>query len=300
MSNIKYKGYLCQDVLNNKEIEIKVPDNTINLYLYMTSGCNASCPFCEFKGKKIEPRGNINKLIEFLKKEKCEIFNIHITGGEPSSNIEELTDIIGILKGTYKDSLISINTNGINIEKLLSIRELDNISLSRHAITDKENYDIFQTKSVPSIDRIQQLNNKNKLHLSCNLIKGYIDSTEKVKNYLEFASELGITDIGLVSLMDKNEYCKQRLVDFSLIDKELENYNIVKHKCYRDINPDTHIEYCRCSNYIYQAKNFKLICMYHRHAINSTGIADYLVYNYETGELKQGFSGEIIKEISGR
>ena len=70
-----------------------------------------------------------------------------------------------------------VNTNGSNIDKLGTISQyIDSISLSRHHYNDIKNTEIFKSNKVPSETLIQAFPDKTKLHLSCNLIKNYIDS----------------------------------------------------------------------------------------------------------------------------
>lgn len=299
--DIIYRKYLCQDTEKSEAVK-KISYKSTDLYIYMTSRCNADCKFCGFRDNRAEEpsKGSIKLLAEALKREKCLIGDIHITGGEPSININELIDVIESLRSEYKDSRINVNTNGIHLKELVELDSLNNVALSRHAISDEDNREIFGTSSVPSTLELSQIKNKQKIHLSCNLIKGYIDSAEKVRDYLEFSSKLGIFDIGIVSLMDKNDYCRERYVSFGQIKQDLNKFNIVNTRNRRDFNPDTNTEYCRCSNYLYQARNYMLISLYHRHAVNSSGIATYLVYNYKTGELRQGFSGKTLCLIGGR
>jgi hypothetical protein len=46
------------------------------------------------------------------------------------------------------------------------------------------------------------------------MIKGYVDSEEKIYDYLDKYSDLGVYDVGFVNLMKINEYCKERFVEF--------------------------------------------------------------------------------------
>lgn len=288
MNNIVFKEYSCTDIQGNR---IKFENKTIPLYIVMTRQCNVNCRFCEYHCGKSEIdierfRCAFNYLVS-----KYEISHIHFTGGEPTLEIDKLKKILDIIKS--KDRLIetSVNTNGTKLKELENIENLDNIALSRHAISDIENQEIFRSKLVPTVDEIKEFKDKQKIHLSCNLIKGHIDNSDKIVEYLEFASELGINDVGVVSLMNINDYCKDAYIDFSKID--FSKYNRLKIiNQHKNINNKNEIT-CMCENYLYRAKNLNLVSMYHRYAIKNNEIADYLVY--ENNELKQGFNGKIIK-----
>lgn len=55
----------------------------------------------------------------------------------------------------------------------------------------------------------------SKIHLTCNLIRGIVDSEKAVIAYLEKAKSLGVYDVGFVSLMKVNKFCEDNHVDFS-------------------------------------------------------------------------------------
>lgn len=286
MNNISFRAITCR----NKYGEVQNLDgNYISLYIVTTKNCNAHCKFCEYTHGKsdidIEKFSNmLDKLLSI-----CEITNVHFTGGEPTTEIDKVKALLKIIKGKDKLITTSINTNGYKLNLLDGIEELDNIALSRHAISDEENYAIFGCKDIPSIKDIKNFKDKSKLHMSCNLIKGCIDSNEKIIEYLEFASKLGVNDIGLVSLMQINEYCKEHYIEF---DEELakESDRITKSNCF--CNDESGSVTCKCENYLYRAQNCSLISAYHRYAIKSNQISDYLVY--ENNVLKQGFNGKPI------
>lgn len=285
--NIYFKKRTCRDYSGRQQDLI---DNQIALYVVLTRKCNVACPFCEYTHE--ESNIDLDKFERCIQKlsKICAIQSLHITGGEPTLCIDELKQIVKIYK-QYSNFHTSVNTNGTNLYKLEGIKELDNIALSRHAISDEDNREIFRSNLAPTLDEINNFRDKNKIHLSCNLIKGYIDNAEKIEQYLEMAAHLDINDIGLVSLMNANQYCKDNFVDFdkinlSAIDK------LKKTRWFECISETTGDITCRCENYLYRASNLHLVSMYHRYAIKSTQIADYLVF--ENNQLRQGFNGDII------
>lgn len=287
-NKVKFKHTTCR---NKNGERYSLENNQISLYVVLTRKCNTQCKFCEFReGKSNINTELFNRRLEELR-EVSDIGTIHFTGGEPTLEIEKLKTLCKIIKKQDSSIITSVNTNGTKLKELENIEELDNIALSRHSISDEENKEVFGSSLVPSADYIKNFKDKEKIHLSCNLIRGYIDSSEKIIQYLEFAASLGINDIGLVSLMKVNKYCSDKFIDFSNI--ELPNKDkLIKTRCYSNISETTKKECCRCENYLYRASNLKLVSMYHRYAIKNTEIADYLVY--EDNHIKQGFSGEII------
>ena len=279
LKDIKFKQKSC---LSQSGISVDL-GNTINLYVVLTRKCNAACKFCEFRGncERVNPdifMDTINKLYRYY----C-IGTIHFTGGEPTLELDILKELCLRIKKYDPLIKISVNTNGIYLDKLDSIDGLDNVALSRHGLTDNENYDIFGTMEIATDEKILAFN-KKKLHLSCNMIKGHIDSEEKIYAYLEKYGGLGVYDFGFVNLMKINDYCNSHFIEFPDVTK---CSNI---RGYRNIENDECV--CQCKNWMYSTKESKLVSLYNRHAIKSSNIAAYPVY--ENNMLKIGFSGDYI------
>lgn len=291
INNIYFKKKCC---VNKYGEAPDIENNQIALYVVLTRKCNVNCKFCEYHNSVSDINiEKFSKTLDWLLS-FCDITTIHFTGGEPTLELDKLKQLCKLIK--QKDRLIttSVNTNGTRLEELENIEELDNIALSRHAIDDVDNREIFRSDLVPTVDEIKKFKDKHKLHLSCNLIKGYVDSKEKIIEYLEFTSTLGINDVGIVSLMNINDFCEQHYVEFNNLNiKETEQF--VKTKCFKNISEETGEICCKCENYLYRASNKNLVSMYHRYAIKNNEIADYLVY--EDNALKQGFNGEIIGHV---
>ena len=285
---IKFKEFSCTDMYGNRN---KLCNNQISLYIVLTRKCNAQCKFCEYN--KGESNIDLNKLEDTLIKlsKQCTLSTIHFTGGEPTLEIDKLKSGLKTIKNIDPLIITSVNTNGIKLKDLEDIDELDNISLSRHAILDSDNEYIFGTSSVPSYSDILSFKNKDKLHLSCNLIKNYIDSESKVLNYLEFASKLSINDVGFVGLMPVNEFCKQHFTPVETLGIK-ESDKLIKNRYFRNIHDNSGKTVCMCNNYLYLSDNMHLVSMYYRCAIENNCIADYLVY--DNNVLKQGFNGTTI------
>lgn len=135
--------------------------------------------------------------------------------------------------------------------------------------------------------KIIQENSKNKniLHLSCNLIKGYIDSKEEIYKFLEFASSIGIQSVGFVSLMPINDYCKDNLIDFNTLDLVNDRFNLTKVWSYEN--------YCKCNNYVYIPKNLNNVNkVYYKNTYNPFDGNTNL--SFDGKNLKIGFTENII------
>ena len=301
----------CEDKYGNIQ---KYIDPEVQLYIVFGYECNADCDYCVYhtkqegsKTKNVVDPVKFAKLLDALNDNNITISDIHITGGEPTLDFDNFVEILKIIKEkSRKWSKVTVNTNGINLNRmgyLVNTRLLNCIALSRHAIDDKENEEIFKTSDIPQLEDIRQFNGDNKrgLHLSCNLINGHIDSQEKVKDYLEMAADLGVFDVGFIGLMPKNEYCKQQFVDFRQLD--IENIpNVMKTMTHinrddsiiKDGKPAGEI-LCTCQNYLYKSSDNRLVSFYHRFAVQSKQIVSMLVFS--DNKLRLGFNGDIILEL---
>lgn len=268
-----------------------LPEPYVNIYV-RSKGCNAKCKFCEFYNDASP--FNFEKYLYILNevKDKVRIKKFAFTGGEPTMNYKQFQKIVNITKKHLPNSARVLNTNGYNLDVFKNDEEIfssiDSISLSRHHYQDKLNNEILGFKSAPKklLKQIQAENlDKNILHLSCNLIKGYIDSKEEIYKYLEFASSIGIQSVGFVSLMPINDYCKDNLIDFNSLDLVSDRFNLTKIWTYEN--------YCRCNNYVYIPKNLKnVIRVYYKNTYNPYDININLVFDGEN--LRAGFTEEII------
>lgn len=288
---IKLKSYYCE--LNGYQ-KCPVEKPYINLYVQF-NGCNATCKFCEFK--EIAHKFDILKFYSILEelKDSIEVRKISFTGGEPTLNMGTLSSGLLAAKTVIPDAFRVVNTNGKNLKLIYDIGAdslINSISLSRHHYNDKENNEIlgFDAPTANVIKELQSLHDdKMKLHLSCNLIKGYIDSPEEIYKYLEVASRLGIRDTGFVSLMKINDYAKEHFIDFQKMKFILENTPLHKIKEWKFEDK------CKCNNYLYIPTDTSgdVVQVYSRCVLKPSYATNTLVFNGLN--LSEGFNGNIIK-----
>ena len=286
---IKLKSAYCS--LNGQAPE-SVKEPYANLYIQL-KGCNANCKFCTFKC--VAKDFNFDKFDKVLNelKSNVRINKISITGGEPTYDLGKLYRIADIVREKVPECFFVVNTNGYQLFDLYKYGKselFDSISLSRHHYDDETNNDILGFNSISSriIKVIQTLfwKQKDKLHLSCNLIKGYIDSEQEVYKYLEHASKLKIFDVGLVSLMKINDFCKNNFID--IYDLKLDKKNIFNTKTWNFENS------CSCKNYLYipEKGGNEAVKLYHRCFHLTHEVSNTLVFDGEN--LKIGFDGETL------
>lgn len=294
------KDYDCMNI-HTKESK-RYEKDTVNLFIQVTSKCNAHCKFCEWHCNTSDYTFDIDKLARILKeitsKENMEIKKLNFTGGEPTIDIIKFNEIVGCTRdyiSLENKPEITVNTNGINLMDLVSYESyIDSIGLSRHHYEDRINAEIFGVGNVADKETIiefqKKVRNKGLVQLRCNVTTGYIDTYAKVKTYLEHAIEMGVYDCGFVTLLPVNDYCRTHLVDFyKLIDKGAEELLKVNGYIRED---DDKVRVCECGNYVYTDFEGHFCKFYNRYFNCSNIVEGQLVYDGRN--LRLGFGGEII------
>jgi MoaA/NifB/PqqE/SkfB family radical SAM enzyme len=263
-------------------------DPYVNLYIRVTNLCQATCPFCEFSSNSgLDSNGSFNPyfvkyILDELKSKSIRVNKVSFTGGEPSTYMDKVSKAAGLIKRFDKRIFITMNTNNIyrfDIDPDL----IDSIAISKHEIGDTG----FTCQDKEILDTLDNYG-QDKVHLSCNIVKGYIDSPESVVNYLKYYTNLGVRDFGFVSLMKVNNYCENHFVDFN--DLDFSEYKNIFRKS-RNISRDG----CECSNYLFKSGSL-ISQVYARHVLDGSKCNEsMLVLDIDT--LKEGFNGpEIIRE----
>lgn len=267
-------------------IEQKPDADYVNIYVRITDHCNASCSFCEFRDNTNTKPFDFYKLYYALNEinKQVRINKVSFTGGEPTIEWELLNKCLKMVKNINSNIFTVINSNGFAMNKI-DFEHLNSFAMSRHGIASA-NDSIFKC-NVRNDEYLSNLDEsiKDKIHLSCNLIKGHIDSNEKMYEYITHYSKLGFHDFGFVTLMGVNEYCKQNIVDFKKLDLTAMK-NTIRACTFNDRNA------CFCANYITHDDNGELNRWYARHYCDSTKAESVLVFDID--HLKIGFNGATI------
>lgn len=246
IDKIKFSTHYCS--LNGAD-PVVMKERRLNIFVKITDSCNANCPFCIYANNDKNFKFNFIKFADIIKKlidNNVHINRISFTGGEPTTKLDDLIKCLDLLDICLPYTFIVVNSNGFKIKEVINHRNLHNVSLSRHEISDNQHCNIMKTTTIPTKDDLQQLALSNKIHLTCNLIRGNIDSFSKAIAYLEFSNSIGIYDVGFVSLMKVNRFCYDNFIDFDnlIIDEEVTPCNRIWN-C-----TDT----CKCKNYLYLPK----------------------------------------------
>lgn len=290
---IKLRTHSCH-LFGDAAQEIEEP--SINLYV-RTKFCNAKCEFCTYADDA--SKYNESKFIEVLEEisSKVKIRKIAVSGGEPTLYWDNFKSITTLSRKYAPDAELSMNTDGLRWLQLFNdpiYKEYDYIQLSRHHYDDAINDEIFKCKT-PTKEDIKSVVDlqihPHQIQFRCNLIKGYVDSKEEVFKFLDWTNELGVNDVGLVSLMPVNDYSKDKFIYFHI--KELIGDNFILSKEWKRYGGG-----CECFNYVYLPEdNFRQpMKVYHKNTfkpseLTSAGI-DTLVFDGQN--LRIGFDGQIL------
>lgn len=256
LMNKEYDFYksICND-FKIGEKQYKVTKN-VNYQCRTTLVCNANCPFCIEKDscKKfdIEEQEYINKLDKSLKELHSLNINpsVTITGGEPCIYKNKLINILKTLKNNNIKKF-NVNTNGILLDSdiLNTFKEVEmpHLNISLHHYDLEKNKILFGNKSITKeqLSFIKQelgatYYDKTRIRLQCVLVKGYIDSLEEVKKFLDFAIELGFDNVcfrGLSKLKNKvedinlHEFCNNNSMEIFEITNVLDKDSDFKFNC---------------------------------------------------------------------
>lgn len=216
-----------------------------------------------------------------MKSKDIIINRVNITGGEPSVVSPLVIRILdAIEKERFDDVHLHLNTNGVTAQarNLMQHPRWDSISISLHHYDPKRLAEIYGC-AIPTEPIEFKGIDKQKVNFSCNLIKGYIDNRDEVRNMLDFTLDAGIPRIGFVALMKVNDFCRKHFIDIEDIPfAEIPHIYFTKSKNRgRD---------CKCSNYLYN-RNLKVLEIYMRNYANPLYCESSLVFDGEY--LRQGF-----------
>ena len=271
-------------VVNGKTYNIKEyacsPCKEFPFYINVSNICNAKCKFCSNECNKNFGKLNLEELEKIIDVVHEKISRFSISGGETLLNCDNLEDLLKLLK--KYDPRITLNTNGILLEKSLSMLNkypIESIQLSRHHYIDEKNNEVFQTKTI-SLDTIKKLKSKADLRINCLLIKNYIDSKEEVIKFLESLNDTPINQVGFISMMQVNEYTKDNFVNYKdIVDEFDEEFMLTKKMADQDR--------CTCDNYVYITSTGKPVFVYFRYTKKYQEGGRSLFY--DSAGLKEGY-----------
>lgn len=192
---------------NNSCVDCK--NNGINIKI--TNSCNCDCDFCIEKGGLVTEEKPVDTLIAATN--ILDFESVLVLGGEPLMypHLEEY------LKG-IKDKRIYLTTNGTlldeGIAEMLS-KYLTGINISIHHFQQKVNQQVYKNDDYTFINIMEAINvfrkNDVPVRINTNLVKGIMDTKERVQNMIIFAQFIGANSVRFAELQN----CEDLWVDSS-------------------------------------------------------------------------------------
>ena len=262
---------------------------TVKLYAKVTNACNARCRFCSNGTNSERIDFNVAKFLEIVRTIEASRFclqRVCVTGGEPSCAEETVLDIVkGMDSEDLQDVPVFLSTNGISASarRLMRHPRFNCVTMSLHHYDYAKLGEIYGV--AEPIKKFEDMGMESrKFTATCNLMKGYVDSADEVKKMMDFALQIGCSELGFVSLMDKNAFCRDAFVDVDSLRLEVVDHLI-------SVSRHTSTTGCKCRNYLY-ASGDKTLSVYFRGVANADSCESVLLFDGQN--LRQGFSSENI------
>ena len=289
------KSYICsEDGVNYK----KKPENVqLQMSVCPTSFCPGNCLFCIAKDIKSKRKLDINKFTDVMKRLKAEdrIRGVKITGGEPFYDVGLLNEVISVLYEIFGYELeISISTNGIWLDQLHRIRDLEyieTIHISRHHYDDEINKTLFGGADVPSGEELKEIVSTVSFNdvfvFNCMILKDYINSPEEAHRFLDFTIRTGVPKVGFMTCAPINDYARRQTIPYESVIKDNDPSLLFTREFFD-------YEFCHCRDGVYASTNGEVVEFYGR-STNTDGCkySRGLVYDADN-HLRDGFCGNVI------
>lgn len=209
-------------------------------YLYLTMGCNLSCPTCFVKaGKPLTHELSLQQWVDSIDKlSEIGVRSITFTGGEPLLK-QEFQQIVEYTKN--KDISTKVLTNGLlwdRYEINWISRYIDEVQISIDGPTDKSNALIRGDKAFNKI-----LTNLRKIALADVEITIAMTPTldtldEYAKHFIGFVKLLHETVSENIVIKVTSKLLKGRVVDSLSRPSEVKRYKTVVHDLLNTVYPD--------------------------------------------------------------
>lgn len=208
-------------------------DTSLHATVILPGGCNAKCPFCYDISEHVNNPNYIKDLSDAIEKIPIEARKFAVTGMETtiSPYFAELLPLVASYRNTGRFDFAFLNTNGFKLDEYSEQigNSFDAINISRHAVEDEDNYKIFGTNTVPSVEELKLLIPKLNLDSGVNINTVVTDkesSDEKMKKIFEMIELCKY--IGAQSLtirFEATDYLRKEPLLLGLNDYETIQYN---------------------------------------------------------------------------
>jgi molybdenum cofactor biosynthesis enzyme MoaA len=202
------------------------------------SACNADCSFCITKSQQKYLSHLPHYLQDFQQfcstldkiQRQTSIEEFEITGGGEPFLHPRLESIVAYLKLFFPKCYIKIYTNGFLLP-VKPIKQIDEINLSRIHYDSEKNNEIYRSSKQNEI--VQALkyfkDNHKKVRLNIIMMKGYIDSQEKLEQTISVTDKY-VDQYFVRELFEKCDYEKDKYTSFEAAHPKVK-MDITKDYC---------------------------------------------------------------------
>lgn len=215
-----------------------------NLYIDISTACNASCPFCIAPtiGRKDGP-GFFDGTKFALDLTESIDGTVQVVGGEPMISHRLPALLHEISKRDHRR--IVVNTNGSfvsnEIVSAMNLARVTSVNVSRHHYNERLNQEVMKLRpelsnATFSSNVARIINAGINLRMQCNLIKGYVDSVQGMLDYIDWCVGLGCNEISFsqvfpLNLFDyqvplKMGYTEKVQIDLQKLVAEMDTYEL--------------------------------------------------------------------------
>lgn len=218
---VKVKNYGCSC---DPDYIISPVKPRLNLYIQSQEKCNACCDICN--PGCISTRFDYEKLKSVLSELEGSglTSKVSVTGGEPLMDMERTTMIARMLNEFRFHT--ALNTNAYDTGRLTDAYGLfDTVYISRHHYDNDMNDEIMGIRT-PCISMLSRHDTEGKIIINCVLQKGYIDSADKIKEYMEHIGMTGIRKIRFISPYGLTPAAERKMIPVEpIIEEFMKNTN---------------------------------------------------------------------------
>ena len=200
---IKYNVNVCDRIYNE-------------MMIHFTKICPNNCPFCvDKKNKGVNDKApDLEKIEKSINIYKDDINAVTISGGEPFIFINELYELVKWIKDNTSLKIYIVTSLPKicydNKDLFYQICELcDNIQVSAAHYNDRKAAKIFNSEEVIKYPRQILLSTfpyKDKVTISLNAVKGYLDTKEDIIEAIKHYNWMGYKDIKICEMFDADKY----------------------------------------------------------------------------------------------
>jgi len=214
-------------------------DRSFNLYIDITTACNATCPFCIAESLGRRNHDNYWRgMREALAWTEDIGGSVQIVGGEPTISARLRPTLEEIGRGSFLR--VALNTSGTRADHydLMWRSGIQHLNISRHHYDEHQNQDVMNIRPFLSnaelaenIAMAQEIGMD--VRIQAVLLPGYLDDLESILRFTNWCHSLGVSEVSLSQVFplwqmsyyepSVQEYTQNHQVDIRRIVADLDS-----------------------------------------------------------------------------